>query len=93
MEDMAALRVNPTGEFSEPLPVFQAVEELNRRDGFVPTEVDQQLAAAVGLQFTAHFLVDRDGVVRWARVEGQHQQVATFPSEAEMLEAARALPA
>lgn len=91
LEDLASVRVDPTGEFAEPLPVFEAVEELNRRDAFVPTAVDQQTLVTVGLHFTAHFLLDHAGIVRWARVEGRDQAVTTFPSEAEMLDAARAV--
>ena len=35
---LQSVRINPTGELSEPLPLFEASDALDRLEGFVPTE-------------------------------------------------------
>ncbi len=93
-EEFGAVRINPTGELPAPLPPMEANEALNRREGFEMTEVDQQILAAHGTQLGGHFLIDREGIVRWRHVEASERigDLATFPSEEEILAAARALP-
>lgn len=93
MGQMQATLVNPTGELPEPQNVFQAMETLNERDGFEPTDIDQQIAAAHGMQLGAHFLIDREGIVRWLQIEAAEGigDLAKFPSDEEILAAARAL--
>src|SRR3972149_5265331 len=68
-DDLMSLRVNPTGELPGALPPPEAAAELNRRDGFQPTEVDEQIAAAHGGQLDGFFLLDPDGIVRWVHIE------------------------
>ena len=93
MGQMQAARVNPTGELPEPQNVFRAMETLNKRDGFELTEIDQQIAATHGMQLGGHFLVDRDGIIRWQQIEAGERigDLAKFPSEEEILRAARSL--
>jgi hypothetical protein len=93
MAEVSQVRVNPTGELPGPTPVFEAMETLNAKDGFEVTEVDQQIAAAHGMQGVGHFLIDRQGVVRWTHIEGGERMadVTKFPGDAQILEAARAL--
>jgi peroxiredoxin len=67
MGQLLAVKMNPTGELPEPQNVLAAGEILNKRDGFEMTEIDQQIAAAHGLQLGGHFLLDRNGIVRWRR--------------------------
>jgi hypothetical protein len=46
-------------------------------------------------QLKGQFLIDRDGIVRWANIECATEGMAgvgKFPSEEEILTAARALP-
>ena len=46
-------------------------------------------------QLRGQFLIDRDGIVRWANIECAAEGfagVGEFPSEEEILTAARALP-
>jgi hypothetical protein len=46
-------------------------------------------------QLKGQFLIDRDGIVRWANIECAAEGVAgvgKFPSAGEILAAARALP-
>ena len=94
LDELMGLRVNPTGELPEALPVPEAAAELNRREGFQPTEVDGQIAATHGGQLDGYFLLDRDGIVRWAHIEaGQRMaDLGKFPTEADILAAARTLP-
>ena len=47
------------------------METLNQKDGFEPTEADQQIVAAHFSQLTGHFLIDTQGTIRWSRVEGK----------------------
>jgi hypothetical protein len=90
---LGGARVNPTGELPGPVPVLEAMDELNRRDGFELTGADEQTRGAHGSQLAGHFLVDREGTVRWVHVEARERlaDVTKFPAEEEILAAARAL--
>ena len=93
-DDLMSLRVNPTGELPEALPPPEAAAELNRREGFQLTPVDEQIAAANGGQLDGFFLLDRDGIVRWTHIEAGERMadLGKFPTEADILAAARSLP-
>ena len=93
-DELMSLRVNPTGELPEALPPPEAAAELNRREGFQLTPVDEQIAAAHGGQLDGYFLLDREGIVRWAHIEAGERMadLGKFPTEADILAAARALP-
>ncbi|MFI5325885.1 MAG: redoxin domain-containing protein [Candidatus Rokuibacteriota bacterium] len=93
MGQMQAARINPTGELPEAQNPFLAMETLNKRDGFEPTEVDQRIAATHGMQLGGHFLIGRDGTVRWLQIEGLErvEDISKFPSDDEIVAAARAL--
>jgi hypothetical protein len=93
MGQLLAVKVNPTGELPEPQNVFAAMETLNKKDGFEPTEADQQIAAAHGTQLGGHFLIDREGIIRWAHIEAGEriEDLSQFPSDEEILRAARSL--
>jgi hypothetical protein len=45
-----------------------------------------------GLQGVGHFLIDRQGIVRWTHIEASERvgDVVTFPDDAQILEAALA---
>ena len=89
MAEMGALRINPTGELPEPLPVPEAGVALAKMDGYANTEVDQ----ADMHRLKGQFLIDRDGVVRWANIECAEglAGIGKFPSDEEILTAARSL--
>ena len=93
-EEFGAVRINPTGELAAALQPMEANDELNRREGFQLTEVDQQILAAHGTQLVGHFLIDREGIIRWTHIEAWERMtdLGKFPTEAEILAAARALP-
>jgi hypothetical protein len=66
---------------------------LNQRDGFELTEVDKQIAAVHAFLLAGHFLIDREGIVRWLQIEGIERMgdLGKLPSEEEILRAAREL--
>jgi peroxiredoxin len=89
----AAVRVNPTGELAMPLHPMEANVVLNVKDGFVPTAVDEEVFATHGKQLAGHFLIDRDGIVRWASLEAERgiHTIVTFPTPEEIVTAVRML--
>jgi peroxiredoxin len=93
MGQLQALKINPTGELPAPMNPFAAMEVLNKKDGFELTEADQQIAAAHGTQMGGHFLLDREGIVRWGQIEAGERigDLSKFPSDEEILRAAREL--
>jgi hypothetical protein len=90
---LLAAEINPTGELPAPQNPLAAMETLNKQDGFEPTETDQQIAAAHGTQLAGHFLIDRDGTVRWQQIEAAERigDLSKFPGDEEILRAARSL--
>jgi len=76
-----------------PSDPFGANEVLNRREGFEPNEIDQQVAMAHGTQLAGYFLVDREGKIRWLFVEAEARMndLTKFPSADEIVAAACAL--
>ena len=92
MGQFLATRIDHT-ELPEPQNIFAAGEALNKKDKFEMTEADQQIMAAHGTQMGGHFLIDREGIIRWGQVEAGERidDLAKFPSDEEILRAARAL--
>jgi peroxiredoxin len=88
-----ATRVDLKGALPEPMEILAAGTFLDKQEGFQPTEVDQQIMAAHGTQLTGFFLIDRDGTIRWSYVEAPNRpdEISNFPSDDEILSAARAL--
>jgi hypothetical protein len=93
MGQLLATKVNPTGELPELQNVFTAMETLNKKDGFEMTETDNQIAAAHGTQLTGHFLIDREGIIRWLQIEAAERidDLSKLPTDEEILAAARSL--
>ena len=93
MAEMGALRINPTGELPDPLPVPEAGMALAKMDGYANTEADQADMHRQWPQLKGQFLIDRDGVVRWANIECAEglAGIGKFPSDEEILTAARSL--
>jgi peroxiredoxin len=95
MQMMGSVQINPTGELPAPLPIPQAAAALDQLDGYAKTETDVANMQQQWPQLRGQFLIDRDGIVRWANIECAAEGVAgigKFPSEEEILTAARALP-
>jgi peroxiredoxin len=82
-------------ELQLPVPESQARDAIDRLDGFVVSESEQSEFRQHQIQFAAQFLIDRDGIVRWTNVECAREGLAgvdKFPTDDELLAAARALP-
>ena len=95
MKEVESTRINPTGEFPEPLPIPEAAATLAKLDGYTENQTDQADMKRQWPQLKGQFLIDRDGIVRWANIECATEGfagVGKFPSEAEILTAVRALP-
>jgi peroxiredoxin len=91
---MAAVPVNPFGTLPEPRPLKEAAEALSKDDPYEFTDADQEAWNAEQVQTTGQFLIDRHGIVRWRNVEGEREGLsglARFPSDEEVLHAARSL--
>ena len=95
MQALQSTRINPTGEFPEPLPIPEAGAAISKLDGYTENQTDKGDMERQWPQLKGQFLIDRDGVVRWANVECATEGLAglgKFPSPEEILAAARALP-
>jgi peroxiredoxin len=90
---LTAVRINPTGELPEGMPPLAANDALNHRDGFEMTPADETIVATNPAQLAGHFLIDREGIVRWTSVEATAglNDIGKFPAPAELLAAARSL--
>jgi hypothetical protein len=88
--------VNPMGDLPRPMPVLEASHELNRIDGHELVESDRvEMERHFPLK-VGQFLVDRQGIVRWANIEGAEEGLAgagKFPTDEELLAAAREMSA
>jgi peroxiredoxin len=94
MSALETTRINPFGDLPEPQPVIKVAEAVARADGYVETATDKAELDRQWPQLKAQFLIDRDGIVRWANIECATEGVAgvgKFPSVEEILTAARAL--
>lgn len=69
MDVVTTLRVDRPGELPEPMNPYDAGELLIKKDGYEITEADQQVSLAGRMQLVGHFLLDREGVVRWSFTE------------------------
>ncbi len=95
MKALETTRINPNGEFPEPLPVTEAAAAIAKLDGYTENATDHADMERQWPQLKGLFLIDRDGIVRWASIECATEGLAgigKFPSEEEILTAARALP-
>jgi len=93
LQQFQAVLVNPTGELPAPLNPMETNMALNAKDGFQLTEVDEQIAAAHPTQLVGHFLIEREGIIRWRHVEAEARvtDLGRLPSDKEILAAAAQL--
>jgi peroxiredoxin len=91
LSDLDAVRINPEGRFPEPLPVREAAEIYTRLDGYVENETDRKEIERQWPQSKGQFLIDRDGIIRWANIECLRDGLAgigRFPAAEEIVAAA-----
>jgi peroxiredoxin len=94
MKDLGATRINPYGDLPQPLPIMEAVAAITKLDGYTENQTDQADMERQFPQLKGQFLIDRDGIVRWANIECAVDGlggVGKFPTEEEILGAARSL--
>ena len=85
---------NLARELQLKVPEAETMQAVDRADGFQPTESEAEIQQQLG-QHTGQFLVDRNGIIRWANIECAKEGLAgltKFPTDEELLAAARALP-
>lgn len=83
--------INPTGELPAALPVPAAAAELAALDGYQGTPTDQRDYERTFTQLKGQFLIDRDGLVRWAHIECGEEGLSGLgksPSPDELIRAA-----
>lgn len=94
LEAMETIRINPTGDLPEPLPIAQAGKVLQQMDGYQYTATDQGDVERQWPQLKGMFMIDRAGIVRFAEIECAADGLAglgKMPSAQALLETARAL--
>jgi peroxiredoxin len=92
MQQVAAVRINPTGEFPEPLPIDEAGAALARLDGYQKTERDKSDEPSQFTQLKGQFFIDPNGVIRWVNIECAREGLAglgKFPTVDELVAAGR----
>ena len=93
LDQLGSVRVNPFGDFPAPLSIPEAALATSKLDGYTESDTDKAEVEKQWPQLKGQFLIDRDGIVRWANIECAEgvAAVGKFPSEEEILAAARAL--
>jgi len=91
MKMVENIYINPTGELPAALPVPAAGAALSVLDGYHNTPADQRDAERSFTQLKGQFLIDRDGIVRWAHIECGEEGLSGLgksPSHDELISAA-----
>ena len=86
--------INLARELQPQVAAGQEYGMISQLDGFTLTESDSKESERHQAQLTGQFLVDRDGILRWANIECAREGlagVAKFPTDDELLAAARTL--
>ena len=94
MQALETTRINPDGILPEPLPITRRPQPSASSTATPATETDQADMQRQWPQLKGQFLIDRDGIVRWANIECGNEGLAglgKFPSREEILTAARTL--
>jgi peroxiredoxin len=94
MQALETIRTNLDGALPEPLPIVEAAATVAKLDGYVENETDRADMQRQWPQLKARYLIDRDGIVRWANIECAEglAGMGKSPSVDEILTVARALP-
>jgi peroxiredoxin len=91
MQVLQTVQINPGGELPAPVPLMEAGPLLNQRDNFQPTSTDVRDVERQWPMLKGQFLVDREGIVRWANIECADglTSLGKFPTDDEILGAVR----
>ena len=92
-EDINTTKINPNGAFSEPITIAEANKTLTRLDGYEENARDRADFERQFPQLKGQFLIDRDGIVRWAHIECEEGMtgLGKFPTLDEIRSAAQTL--
>jgi peroxiredoxin len=93
MAQFMAARINPGGEMAHAVQPMEANVVMNAKDQFELTATDNAIFERHGTQLVGHFLVDAQGVVRWAQIEATDgpNSLCSFPDHSQFVAAAGAL--
>jgi peroxiredoxin len=88
---LETVKINPDGALPEPMPITKAATAIAKLDGYVENETDRADTERQWPQLKGQFLIDRAGVVRWAKIECAEgfSTIGSFPSLDEILSVAR----
>jgi peroxiredoxin len=92
MQAMQTVRVNPFGDLPEPRPIAEVVDTVAKADGYALNDRDKVDMERQWPQLKGQFLIDRDGIVRWAHIECATEGpagIGKMPSADEIIAAAR----
>ena len=96
MRALETTLINPFGDLPKPMPVMEAAAAVTRLDGYAENDTDRADMERQWPQLKGHFLIDRDGIVRWANIECAAEGsagIGKFPSTDELLAAVQAIAA
>ncbi|PST24557.1 AhpC/TSA family protein [Mesorhizobium plurifarium] len=87
------MRVDWPGELPEPMNPAAGGDLLSNKDGYEIKEADQQVRIPGHMQLVGHFLLDREGVVRWSftEVEEEGRNLCRALNPEELMSAASQL--
>ncbi len=90
MDVVMTMRVDRPEELPEPMNPATAGDLLSEKDRYEITEADKQVSIAGHMQLVGHFLLDREGVVRWSftEVEEDGRNVCQALNPEELMSAA-----
>jgi peroxiredoxin len=93
MHALETVKINPDGALPEPVPITQAAAAIGKLDSYIENETDRADTERQWPQLKGQFLIDRAGIVRWAKVECSEgiSGIGSFPRPDEILSAARSL--
>jgi peroxiredoxin len=92
IEEFLSHRINPTGEMPAAVNPIESNDVLNAKDGFRMTPEDEQVRARTGTLLVGHFLIDREGIIRWRFLEAEATPagIGRFPTPDQIVMAATA---
>jgi hypothetical protein len=101
VDQLKTTHLDPFNVLPEPVPALDAngktiYDHYDPLDEFVLNETDEhdrQLQFYQALQLCGQYLLDGEGIVRWAYIEGEQglEKAGVFPDEESVLAAARSL--
>jgi peroxiredoxin len=93
MQSLETTRINPEGMFAQPVPIMEAAKAIATADGYVENATDKAEVERQWPQLKGQFLIDPQGVVRWAHIECAEGPggMGKFPTAEEIIAAARSL--